>query len=413
MAVNLPPLGQLLPVPGVRMAVAAAGIKAATAGATDPAAHAKADMALLVFAAGSQVAGVFTDNQFAAAPVEICRSVLGQDVAGFLINSGNANAATGVQGVEDANEILATCKESLGCSAELMPFSTGVIGERLPVAAMQHAIPGCVQALSADAWLDAATAIMTTDTQPKVVSRTQAIGEGMVTITGMAKGSGMIQPNMATMLSYVFCDAQVPFGVLQRLCKEVADASFNRVTVDGDTSTNDCFMLVATGANNQVSIDSEHAAGYAELRAALSDVAIDLAQRIVRDAEGASKFVTVEVAGAESAAQCLQIAYTVANSPLVKTALFASDPNWGRICMAMGRAGVAFEQSQVNIFIGDVCVMRSGMVAPGYTEAEGARVMQQDEIVLRLEVGSGAANERVWTSDLSHDYVTINSEYRT
>ena len=412
MAADLPPLGAIHAVPGVTLAAAYAGVKAATAGAEPGTGAPKDDLALLAFAPGTQVAGVLTQSRFAAAPVLACRALLGGPIAGFLINSGNANAATGAAGLDDAVQLQDCAQRALGGDGAVMSFSTGVIGERLPIAALQAGIEDCASRLAPDAWLAAATAIMTTDTAPKVVSLKARIGEGDVLITGMAKGSGMIEPDMATMLSYVFCDAQVPYELLQPLCKQVADVSFNRVSIDGDTSTNDCFMLAATGAGN-VRVTQAQSTEYQQLRDALEQVAVDLAQRIARDGEGVSKFVTLRVAGGATDAECRKVARTVANSPLVKTALFASDPNWGRICMAMGRAGVDFAPEDVHIDINGVAVVRGGVVAPGYTEALGAGVMSATDIDVAMTIGSGSGTDFVWTTDLSHDYVTINSEYRT
>lgn len=418
MAVNVPPMQGLLKVPGVRLGAAYAGVKAATVGALgapdQPAASgldAKADMAVVLFDAGTTMAGVFTQNRFRAAPVELCQELLGSaSVSAWLINSGNANAATGDAGISDARELQQSLSELIGGGA-VMPFSTGVIGERLPTAAMRAAIPACLAAASEDGWAAAATAIMTTDTVAKAVSTQGQVGSATVTVTGMAKGSGMIRPDMATLLSYVCCDAQVPYPLLQTLCREVADASFNRLTVDGDTSTNDCFVVAATAKSAVV--DDAQSPEYQQLKALLTTVAVELAQRIVRDGEGATKFVSVCAQGAKTQADALAVAFTVAHSPLVKTALFASDPNWGRVCMAMGRAGVDFEPSDVDLYFDDLCVVRGGVVDGSYTEQQGAAVLAQDEIKLRMVIGAGPASTEVWTSDFSYDYVRINAEYRS
>lgn len=423
MAVNIPPMQGLLVVPGVRLGAAYAGIKAATVGAlgvpdqavgedASGASHEPAaDTAVVLFDEGTTMAGVFTQNRFSAAPVQLCQELLGSaTVNAWLINSGNANAATGEAGKTDARELQQALSELIGGGA-VMPFSTGVIGERLPVAAMRGALPACVAAATEDGWAAAATAIMTTDTVPKAVSVRGRVGESEVTATGMAKGSGMIRPDMATLLSYLCCDAQVPYTVLQQLCREVADASFNRLTVDGDTSTNDCFVIAATAKSTLV--DDVQSPEYQQLKALLTEVAAELAQRIVRDGEGATKFVTVSTQGAKSEADALAVAFTVAHSPLVKTALFASDPNWGRVCMAMGRAGVEFEQSDVAVYFDDLCVVSAGVVHEAYTEALGAAVLAQEEVNVRMVIGSGPATADVWTSDFSYDYVRINAEYRS
>lgn len=423
MAVNIPPMQGLLVVPGVRLGTAYAGIKAATVGvlgvpdqptSADPSVASKEpapDTTIVLFDAGTTMAGVFTQNRFSAAPVQLCQELLGSaTVNAWLINSGNANAATGDAGKADARELQHALSEQIG-GGDVMPFSTGVIGERLPVMAMRAAIPACLAAAAEDGWAAAATAIMTTDTSPKAVSAQGMVGEAKVTVTGMAKGSGMIRPDMATLLSYLCCDAQVPYPLLQTLCREVADASFNRLTVDGDTSTNDCFVIAATAKSTLV--DDAQSPEYQQLKALLTEVAAELAQRIVRDGEGATKFVTVSTAGANCEADALAVAFTVAHSPLVKTALFASDPNWGRVCMAMGRAGVEFEQSDVEVYFDDLCVVRAGVVHEAYTEALGAAVLAQDEIKLRMVIGSGPASADVWTSDFSYDYVRINAEYRS
>lgn len=423
MAVNIPPMQGLLVVPGVRLGAAYAGIKAATVGvlgvpdqpaSNDASATSKEpapDTTIVLFDSGTTMAGVFTQNRFSAAPVQLCQELLGSaTVSAWLINSGNANAATGDAGKADARELQQALSEQIGGGA-VMPFSTGVIGERLPVAAMRAALPACLAAATDDGWAAAATAIMTTDTCPKAVSVQGLVGDAKVTVTGMAKGSGMIRPDMATLLSYLCCDAQVPYPLLQTLCREVADASFNRLTVDGDTSTNDCFVIAATSKSTLV--DDAQSLEYQQLKALLTDVGAELAQRIVRDGEGATKFVTVTTEGAKSEADALAVSFTVAHSPLVKTALFASDPNWGRVCMAMGRAGVEFEQSDVAVYFDDLCVVRSGVVHEAYTEALGAAVLAQDEIKLRMVIGSGPAGADVWTSDFSYDYVRINAEYRS
>lgn len=406
MSVNLPPLGDLLAVPGVRLASACAGIKQTE----------RDDVALLMFTAGTHVAGVFTRNSFRAPPVDLAAArVADGDVRAMLINSGNANAATGEQGLADAQTLCARAAESLDLAAEqVIPFSTGVIGERLPVDQIASVLQPCADQLNESAWPDVARAIMTTDTEPKAHSATLELAGSVVTLTGIAKGAGMIKPDMATMLAYLCCDARISQPCLDALVKEVADASFNRITIDGDTSTNDSFMLVATGCAEHPPIDDATSSPYLELRQALIEVAVLLAQSVVRDGEGASKFVTVRVNGGANEAECLDVAYTVAESPLVKTALFASDPNWGRLCMAIGRAGIPdLDQSKVTVDLDDVCIVRGGCADPEYTEAQGAAVMARDEPVIRIDLGRGECTSEIWTSDLSYEYVRINAEYRT
>jgi glutamate N-acetyltransferase/amino-acid N-acetyltransferase len=405
-SVNLPPLGELRAVPGVRLASACAGIKQSE----------RDDVALREFAHGTQVSGVFTRNSFRAPPVDIAAARVGAgDVRAMLINSGNANAATGEEGHADALALCALAASQLDLSAEqVIPFSTGVIGERLPVAKIGSVLPQCAQQLDENAWPDVARAIMTTDTAPKAQSATVELDGRTVTMTGIAKGAGMIKPDMATMLAYLCCDALISTSTLNQLVKEVADASFNRITIDGDTSTNDSFMLVATGAAENSLISDVTSPHFLQLKQALIDIAQLLAQSVVRDGEGASKFVTVRVNGGASEAECLDVAYTVAESPLVKTALFASDPNWGRLCMAIGRAGVEdLDQSGVVVHLDDVCIVSAGCAHPDYTEARGAEVMARDEQTITIDLGRGEYCSEIWTSDLSYEYVRINAEYRT
>jgi len=405
MAVNLPELGKLDAIQGIRIGTACAGIKQTQ----------RDDLVVMVLTAGSQVSGVFTQSAFKAAPVLVCQQHLEVGAPrAILINSGNANAATGAAGVEDALQCCRWVADSLGVAAQsVLPFSTGVIGQRLPLAKLKEGIPAACGPLGDD-WTSAARAIMTTDTGPKALSRKVVIGGIEVSITGIAKGAGMIRPDMATMLAYIGTDAAVSKRCLDELVRYASDASFNRITVDGDTSTNDSFIIIATGMAGNSMIDSSEHAGYKPLRDAFVAVARELAQRIIRDAEGATKFVTVTVAGGRTTAECLQVAYTVAQSPLIKTAMFASDPNWGRFCMAIGRAGVAgLQADRVALYLDDVCVARGGMIAPQYTEAAGARVMGQQEFVVRIDLGRGTAQETVWTCDFSYEYVRINAEYRT
>jgi glutamate N-acetyltransferase/amino-acid N-acetyltransferase len=405
MAVNLPELGTLSAIRGIRIGTACAGIKQTK----------RDDLVVMSLRAGTEVAGVFTRSAFKAAPVRVCEQHLAAgSPRAILINSGNANAATGSAGIDDALQCCRWVAEALDVTAEtVLPFSTGVIGQRLPLAKLRDGVPLASKALG-DGWEGAARAIMTTDTGPKALSRTVIVDGVSVTITGIAKGAGMIRPDMATMLAYIGTDAAVSRACLQELVGYAADASFNRITVDGDTSTNDSFLLIATGAAGNLRIDSNAHAGYAALRDGVVDVARELAQRIIRDGEGATKFVTVTVENGRTVAECLDVAYTVANSPLIKTAMFASDPNWGRFCMAIGRAGVAdLDVDRVALYLDDVCVARNGMIAADYTEEAGARVMRCDEFTVRIDLGRGSAQETVWTCDFSYDYVRINAEYRT
>jgi len=405
MAVNLPPLGTLEPIRGIRIGSACAGVKQTQ----------RDDVVVMALAQGARVAGVFTRSSFKAAPVQVCEERLKSGaIRALLINSGNANAATGAAGIDDAQLCCRWVAQSLDVpDVAVLPFSTGVIGQRLPLEKLKKGIPSaCAKLL--DGWEGAARAIMTTDTGPKGLSRKIVVAGADVTITGIAKGAGMIRPDMATMLAYIGTDAAVSQQCLDRLVRDASDASFNRITVDGDTSTNDSFIVIATGAAGNEVVDSERHSGYAALRDGIRTVARELAQRIIRDAEGATKFVTVTVAGGENPAECLQVAYTVGHSPLIKTAMFASDPNWGRFCMAIGRAGIEDLQTErVALFLDDVCVARGGMIASEYTEQDGARVMSQDEFTVRIELGRGDSQETIWTCDFSYEYVRINAEYRT
>ena len=407
MAVNLPPLGDLLPVPGVRIGTACAGIKQ----------RERDDLALIELAEGATAAAVFTQNRFRAPPVDLAEARLASHAPRLLlINSGNANAATGQAGLEDAETLSQHAAESgtAGIEAEqVLPFSTGVIGERLPVAAMGRAIEEAAQALQASGWAHAAQAIMTTDTGPKGLSkRIQVAGEA-VTLTGIAKGAGMIKPDMATMLAFICCDARVTQPALQSIVRSAAERSFNRITVDGDTSTNDAFLVAATGQAGHPLIDGP-GARFDALLEGVAELAAGLAERIVRDAEGASKFVTVQVTGGATEAECRQVAYTVAESPLVKTALFAGDPNWGRFCMAIGRAGIAeLDPTRVSLKLGDVTVAEAGLVAEQYDEAAAAQVMAEPEFRVHIDLNRGPCEQSIWTSDLSYEYVRINAEYRT
>ncbi len=405
MPVGLSELPPLLPVKGIRWGVAAAGIKKVN----------RNDLALMEITPGAVTAAVYTKNAFCAAPVVLAKQHGSAAVARYLlINSGNANAGTGVLGMQAALASCAAVAELGGCQAEeVLPFSTGVIGELLPLERIRIALPRAFADLSADHWPKAARAIITTDIVAKGVSKQVEINGKLVTITGITKGSGMIRPDMATMLAYVATDAKVEADVLQGLLQRAVDGSFNSVTVDGDTSTNDACVLVATGQVD-VAFTSSSDSGFSEFAAAVADVCQVLAQAIIRDGEGATKFIKIEVKGGKDEAECRQVAYTVAHSPLVKTALFASDPNWGRILAAVGRAGVeALDVGGVSIYLDDVCIVRAGGRDPAYTEVAGQAVMEKEEITIGIELGRGVAQAKVWTTDLSYDYVKINAEYRT
>ncbi|MDI3295080.1 glutamate N-acetyltransferase [Janthinobacterium sp. 35] len=412
MAVNSPKpvAADLKAVAGIEIGVAEAGIKKPN----------RKDLLVLKLAPTATVAGVFTLNRFCAAPVQIAKANLAAVTAGaapiraLLVNTGNANAGTGESGLADAQASCAALAELLGCTPQqILPFSTGVILEPLPVQRLVAGLPQAVAALTSDNWFSAAEAIMTTDTQPKAGSRTLTIGGHTVTLTGISKGAGMIKPNMATMLGFLAFDATVAQPVLDQLVKQAADKSFNCITIDGDTSTNDSFMLVATGAGSLVidSIDSPH---YAQLAAAVTELSTFLAQAIVRDGEGATKFMTVTVEDGRNVEECRKIAYSIAHSPLVKTAFFASDPNLGRILAAIGYAGVDdLDVGQLNLYLDDVWVAKNGGRNPDYQEQDGQRVMQQSEITIRVKLARGDATATLWTCDLSHDYVSINADYRS
>ncbi len=405
MPVGYSRLPTLSPVAGIRLSAQAARVRY----------EGRDDLVVMELAKGSRCAAVFTRNAFCAAPVIIAREHLAQTSPRYLlINSGNANAGTGAPGLEDARRSCDALAQQAGCeAAQVLPFSTGVIGERLPVERIVAVLEGSLANLSADHWSAAAHAIMTTDTVAKGLSLTREIGGQTVTLTGICKGSGMIRPDMATMLAYVATDADVEATALQACLQQAVEHSFNRITVDGDTSTNDACVLIATGASAAPCIDAGHA-DYPAFCAAVSELCTRLAQLIVRDGEGATKFVSVCVEGGRDSDECLQVAYTVAHSPLVKTALFASDPNWGRILAAVGRAGVPqLDINRIELWLDEVCIVRNGGVAADYREADGQRVMNQDEIIIRIVLGRGEAAETVWTSDLSHDYVSINADYRS
>ena len=408
MAVHLPPPdpSQLHPVDGIRLGVTAAGIKK----------PGRLDLLVMQLDAGASVAGVFTKNRFCAAPVVLTREHLASAHApvALVVNTGNANAGTGADGMQRATTVCTALAKLIGCDPQaVLPFSTGVILEPLPADRIVAGLPAAVADLRADNWAQAAQAIMTTDTVPKAASRQIDVHGKKITVTGISKGSGMIKPNMATMLGFVATDAQVPVALLQELLQETADDSFNAITVDGDTSTNDALMLIATGASG-VLIDRTQAAAYAALRRAIREVSIQLAQAIVRDGEGATKFMTVQVEGGRDRAECRQVAYAIAHSPLVKTAFFASDPNLGRILAAVGYAGIEdLDAQRVDLFLDDVQVASAGGRHPTYREEDGVAVMRKAEILVRVLLHRGAASATVWTCDFSYDYVKINAEYRT
>ncbi len=389
-------------VAGLRLGTACAGIKK----------PGRKDLVVMALAPQSTVAGVFTRNAFCAAPVQVAKEHLALDAIRYLvINTGNANAGTGAEGIANARRVCTALAQLQGVSGPaVLPFSTGVIGEQLPVERILSALPDACEALTEDGWRAAALGIMTTDTRPKGASTTLLIDGQPVTVTGITKGAGMIKPDMATMLGFIATDAQVPQALLQEVLERAAAKSFNRITIDGDTSTNDALILMATG-QGAVRIDTHNLATFQQ---AVEDICVQLAQAIVRDGEGATKFVTVTVESGATPAECLAVAYTIAESPLVKTALFASDPNWGRILAAIGRAGVVdLQVDQVRVWLDDVLIAELGGRAASYTEAAGQAVMDREELTIRVELQRGACVETVWTSDLSHEYIRINAEYRT
>lgn len=408
MAVNLiiPPESEIHSIDGVEIGIAEAGIRKAN----------HKDLTIFRLAEGSTVAGVFTRNRFRAAPVQVCEEHLaaGTDIRALVINTGNANAGTGQSGLDASYETCSKAAALLGLQAQqVLPFSTGVILEPLPVDRLVAALPTAIGNLSPSNWLAAAYSIMTTDTQPKVASQRLRIGDHQVSITGISKGAGMIRPNMATMLGFLATDAAVPQTLLAEMARGIADRSFNRITVDGDTSTNDSFIIVATG-RGALSVDSTSSPHYQALYDALAASALELAQKIVRDAEGATKFMTIQVDEAANSAEALQVAYAVAHSPLVKTAFYASDPNLGRILAAIGYAGISdLDVSGVSLWLGDVLVASQGQRHPEYQEEDGKRVMQESEIPMRIALGRGQVSETVYTCDFSHDYVSINADYRS
>ena len=409
MPVNLtPPVAvQLLPVAGVSLGIAEANIKRPN----------RKDLLVMQLCDGARVAGVFTKNRFCAAPVIVAREHLAKPagIRALVVNTGNANAGTGKQGLQDARTSCEALAGLLGCKAsQILPFSTGVIMEPLPVAKIAAGLPGAVTNMRADNWLAAAEAIMTTDIVAKAISRQVTIDGVTITITGIAKGSGMIHPNMATMLGYIATDAAIAQPLLQAMVSKAANHSFNCITVDGDTSTNDALMLIATGKSALPEVKTAGSKAGKALQAAISEVAIWLAQAIVRDGEGATKFITVRVEGGKSEAECKQIGYAIARSPLVKTAFFASDPNLGRILAAIGYAGVAdMDVAGLKLYLDEVLVAENGGRAASYREEDGQRVMQQSDITIRVVLDRGKADATLWTCDFSYDYVKINASYRS
>ena len=406
MAVGADFFPEMTAISGVRIGTTCAGIKK-----TD-----RKDLVLFELSEQCRTAAVFTRNAFCAAPVTVAKQHLIEITPRFLlVNTGNANAGTGKQGMRDA---LACCQGVAGntgtLTAQTLPFSTGVIGEQLPVHTIIDAIPAAYDALTENGWADAAEGIMTTDSRPKGASVSFDYKGASINVTGISKGSGMICPNMATMLAFVATDADVPQVLLQQIVSDVAEKSFNRITVDGDTSTNDACVLVASGTSAAPVISKQNAELYQSFMSAITTIFKDLAHAIIRDGEGATKFVTVRVDSAQTNAEALLVAYAIAHSPLIKTALFASDPNWGRILAAVGRAGVdELDVGLINIYLDDVGIVDSGGAAASYTEEQGQAIMNQEEILIRVELNRGEVSETVWTTDLSHEYVTINADYRS
>ncbi len=407
MAVGSGELPPMFPVKGFQLATGCAGIKVAG----------RKDLVIMALAEGSEIAAVFTRNAFCAAPVQVAKSHLSgsagpKGVRYLLTNTGNANAGTGEQGLNDALQSCTSLAAIAGVDAtQVLPFSTGVIGESLPMEPLLAALPSTFSSLSDNSWAEAAEGILTTDTRPKGACRQIEINGETITVTGIAKGAGMIRPDMATMLAYVATDAACSFEYLQQTLNAAVNKSFNRITIDGDTSTNDSLVLVATGQSGEA-LNSDTDKNL--LAEAVDQVCIELAQAIVRDGEGATKFVSVQVDGGASVDECLKVAYTVADSPLVKTALFASDPNWGRILAAIGRAGLAdLDVNQIKVWLDTVLIAEQGGRAGTYTEQAGQVVMNQEELTIRIDLARGDVSETVWTTDLSYDYIRINAEYRT
>jgi glutamate N-acetyltransferase/amino-acid N-acetyltransferase len=408
MAVNLPlpKKDELKPIRGLKLGIAEAGIKRAN----------RKDILVIHLVPGSSVSGVFTQNRFCAAPVQLCKAHLVErnPIEALLINTGNANAGTGDEGLRRAQQTCDALAHFLGiCAKQVLPFSTGVILEPLPVEKIITALPKAIAALKEDDWYVAAEAIMTTDTQPKAASLTIQTPAGPIVMTGISKGAGMIQPNMATMLGFIGTDVSIDVDLLQELTREAADLSFNAITIDGDTSTNDSFIVMATGQSS-VRIQNKSDPSYSAFREGLIFLSRQLAQMIVRDGEGATKFMTIRVKGGRNSAECKHIAKSIAHSPLVKTAFFASDPNLGRILAAIGYAGVDdLDSTKVQLWLGDVWVAKDGGRNPEYKETDGQAVMKQAEITVTVDLGRGNVEETVWTCDLSHEYVSINADYRS
>ena len=411
MAVNspIPVPSDLKAVAGIELGHAEAGVRKAN----------RKDVLVMKLAETATVAGVFTKNRFCAAPVQICQANLAQlsaakPIRALVINTGNANAGTGEEGLQRARSVCAALAQQMGLEPQqILPFSTGVILEPLPADRIIAGLPQAIGNLKADNWFNAAESIMTTDTQPKAASRTLSIGGKQVVMTGISKGAGMIKPNMATMLGFLAFDAKLPQALLNQLVKDAADHSFNCITIDGDTSTNDSFILMATGAG-ELEITSADSDDYKQLAAAVTDLSQHLAHQIVRDGEGATKFIEVAVEDGKSVEECRQIAYSIGHSPLVKTAFFASDPNLGRILAAIGYAGIDdLDVSRINLWLDDVWVAKDGGRNPDYREEDGQRVMKKAEIVVRVKLARGTAKASIWTCDLSHDYVSINADYRS
>ncbi|WP_028454236.1 bifunctional glutamate N-acetyltransferase/amino-acid acetyltransferase ArgJ [Chitinilyticum litopenaei] len=408
MPVNVPALESLTlnPVAGVELGIASAGIKK----------PGRRDVLVMRLAEGTRVAGVFTRNKFCAAPVRICQSHLGErsDMRALVVNTGNANAGTGLDGHERAKTVCFALAELLGVApVQVLPFSTGVILEPLPADKIVGALPAAIADLKPANWADAANAIMTTDIVPKAASKQIVLGGKTVTLTGISKGSGMIHPNMATMLGYLATDAAVAQPVLEKLLKWATDRSFNCITVDGDMSTNDSYILIATGQAGNAEIDSENHADFAALRDAVLEISQQLAQYIVRDGEGATKFITINVEGGKSWDECKDVGYAIARSPLIKTAMFASDPNLGRILAAIGYSPVELDVDTLEVWLGDVLVAEKGGRAASYTEEQGQRVMNEPEIAVTVKLNRGDVAATVWTCDFSYDYVKINADYRS
>jgi glutamate N-acetyltransferase/amino-acid N-acetyltransferase len=409
MAINLLPPNpeEIYPVPGIVLGTAEAGIRKKN----------RKDVLLVELAAGSKVAGVFTSNRFAAAPVQVCRAHLKTTpyMRAIVVNTGCANAGTGAQGLADAEATCRKAADIVGCSPDqVLPFSTGVIMEQLPMPRLLNGVQLASQDMSRTNWVSAAESIMTTDTVPKAASKKILLGDVEVTITGISKGSGMIEPHMATMLGFIATDVAIGRNIIQNVVKTVADASYNRVTVDGDTSTNDSFVLISTGRSPASPIESEDDPRFDDLLDALIEVAQKLSQAMVRDGEGATKFITVKVSGARDEAEALKVAYSIAHSPLVKTAFFASDPNLGRILAAVGNAGIKdLDANRVDLWLDDVLVAKHGGRYENYMEEDGQAVMAKPEITVHVNLGRGEASETIWTTDLSHQYVSINADYRS